>query len=470
MKEFLLCVVLFANYFSIFYVALISFIYLMQLIFASFHLGEYFKKIRYSEHDKLSKLDHMLPISLLVPAYNEEMTIVDNVVNLLDLDYYEYEVIVVNDGSSDKTLEQLKENFELVQINEPIRNSIKTKKIKAFYRSTKYPYLVVVDKENGGKADALNTGINIARYPIFAAIDADSILEKDSLIKLVSPFFFDKHVMAVGGIIRIANGCKIEDGKLTQVKFPKKFWAKLQTVEYLRAFLTGRMGFDAMGMLLIISGAFGAFRKRDVISVGGYSNDCIGEDMELTLKLHKYAKEKKKKYVIKFVPDPICWTQAPEAYGDLRKQRKRWHIGLISSLFNNKKMTLNPKYGRIGMIAIPYFWIFEVLGPVIELLGYILIPVSYLLNIIDLRFMLTFYMLSIVYGIILSIGTFMMEEFTFKKYDSIADMYKMIFYSLVDNFGYRHINNIFKIEGMLSYRKNKTNWGKIKRTSFEESK
>ena len=327
MKQILLDLILFSNYFSLFYVLTISILYLVQLLLAGFSLSKYIKKIKYLEYGKLSTKGNMFPISLLVPAYNEEETIVANVINLLDLDYFEYEVVVINDGSTDKTLEKLIKKFDLIKINEPIKHSIETKEVKQIYRSAKYPYLVVIDKENGGKADALNVGINASKYKIFAAIDADSILERDSLVGIISPFFYDHSVIAVGGIIRIANGCIIRNGELKSIKFSKNFWAKLQTVEYLRAFLAGRMGFNAMNSLLIISGAFGAFKKNAVIAVGGYSTTSIGEDMDLTVKLHRYMKENKKEYKISFVPDPICWTQAPEKYSNLRKQRKRWHIG-----------------------------------------------------------------------------------------------------------------------------------------------
>ena len=300
-------------------------------------------------------MNKRIPVSLLVPAYNEEANVVDNVKNLISLDFPEYEVVVINDGSKDKTLQMLISAYALVPIEQPIKQSIPTQAVKAVYRSPNYPNLVVLDKANGGKADALNAGINVSRYPVFVSIDADSLLEKNSLIQIVMPFIKDHRVVGVGGIVRIESGSEVVDGEIQQVGLSKKSLVNLQVVEYLRAFLTGRVGFNSMGILLIVSGAFGAFNKRVVIDVGGYMVGTIGEDMELVVKLHEHMRRKKSDYIIHFVPAPVCWTQPPETFGDLRKQRKRWQIGLVSSLMMHKKMLFNRQYGRIGMVALPYF-------------------------------------------------------------------------------------------------------------------
>ena len=272
------------NVLSFIYVVLVDCVYLIQLISSSLSLSKYVKSRHYSDHERYMDSENMIPISLLVPAFNEEATIIDNVKNLLALNFPEYELIIINDGSKDKTLPLLIRTFKLFAVNQPFKRSLQTQEVNAIYRSPDHPNLVVIDKRNAGKADALNAGINVSRYPVFVSIDADSILEKESLIKIIMPFVKDHRVVGVGGIVRIASGCKIVDGELKTIDLSRKAIVNLQTVEYLRSFLTGRIGFDAMGMLLIVSGAFGAFNKQIAIEAGGYSKDCIGEDMEFVVK------------------------------------------------------------------------------------------------------------------------------------------------------------------------------------------
>lgn len=461
-------IILYFNYFVLFYVLCINFIYFTQLILSAFSLSDYIRKILYSDFKKYSSSENMIPISVLVPAYNEEETIVENIKSLLSLNYPQFEVIVINDGSVDGTLGKVINKYNLKPINQPIRYNIKTKNVRGIYKNIDIPNLVVVDKENGGKADALNTGINISRYPVFAAIDADSILESNSLVRVIMPFIEYKETVAVGGIVRIANGSVVENGIIKKVGLPKNKIAMFQIIEYLRAFLTGRMGWDYVGSLLIISGAFGAFKKSEVIKVGGYSKETIGEDMELVVKLHEYMIRNKIKYSIKFIPDPVCWTQAPETMKDLRAQRKRWQIGLMDSLFRHKSMLFNPKFGPIGLIAAPYYWLFEMLGPIIELLGYILVPLSYVLGLLNVRFFVLFLAASILYGVILSLGAILLEEYTFNKYPSISQLLRLTIYGILENFGYRQLTVVYRLEGILRFKSNKNNWGKIKRQSFNE--
>lgn len=458
--------VLFFNYFILFYVLIVNSIYFVQLVLAAFSLSDYLKKMLYSDYKKYTVSDNMIPISVLVPAYNEEATIVENIESLLSLNYPLFEIVVINDGSKDNSLNKIIEAYDLKLVNQPIRYHIKTKKVCGIYKNPNIPNLVLVDKENGGKADALNIGINISRYPIFASIDADSILEGDSLIRVIMPFIENKETIAVGGIIRIANGSTIINGSIKEINLPKSKIAMLQVVEYLRAFLTGRMGWNALNSLLIISGAFGAFRKEEVVEVGGYSSNTVGEDMELVLKLHEYMVKNKRRYNIKFLPDPVCWTQAPENLEDLRTQRRRWQIGLMDSLFRHKKMLFNPRYGIIGLLATPYFWFFELLGPVIELAGYIFIPISYFMGALNTKFFILFLAASVLYGIILSTGAILLEDYTFSKYPSVRQLLKLTLYGVIENFGYRQLTILYRFEGIIRYKKNKNSWGKIQRKSF----
>lgn len=454
------------NNFILYYVLCINFIYFIQLILSAFSLSDYIKKIVYSDYRKYGASENMLPISVLVPAYNEENTIVDNIKSLLSLNYSNFEILVVNDGSKDSTLKNVIDEFNLKLVNQPVRYRINTKKVLGIYKNIDVPNLVLVDKENGGKADALNVGVNVSKYPLFAAIDADSVIESDSLVRVTMPFIESKDTIAVGGIVRIANGSTIKGGVVKKVDLPKSNVAMFQIIEYLRAFLTGRMGWDYISSLLIISGAFGAFNKSTVIEVGGYRVGTIGEDMELIVRLHEHMRRKKIKYNIKFIPDPVCWTQAPESLKDLRSQRRRWQIGLMDSLFRHKKVLFNPMYGTIGLLAAPYFWLFEMIGPVIEVIGYVLIPLSYFTGILNIRFFILFLVASILYGVILSLGAILLEEYTFNKYPSLRQLIKLTFYGILENFGYRQLTVLFRIEGIIKFRKQRHTWGKIKRKTF----
>lgn len=457
------------NYIIIYYVILINLIYLVQLIIAAASLGDYIRKIRYSDYKKYMTSENMIPISILVPAYNEEETIVENIKSLISLNYPKFEVIVINDGSKDNTLNKIINEFDLKKINQPVRYKLHTKKIKAVYRNIDIPNLILVDKENGGKADALNAGINVSNYPIIASIDADSILESDSLVRVVMPFIENKSTIAVGGIVRVANGSIIRNGKLIEIELPKSRVAMFQIVEYLRAFLTGRVAWDAINSLLIVSGAFGAFKKEAVIEVGGYAKDTIGEDMELVVKLHEHFLRNRRNYRIKFIPDPVCWTQAPETLRDLRSQRRRWQIGLMQSLIRYRYMMLNPKYRQIGLIAFPYFFFFEMFGPIIETIGYILIPIAYIFGLLNKRYFLLFLIASILYGVLLSLGAILLEEYTFNKYPKLGQLLKLSFYGILENFGYRQLTTLYRIDGLINYKRKKRSWGNIKRYAYNEN-
>ena len=408
------------------------------------------------------------PVSILVPCYNEEKTVVNNIKSLLSIEYNQFEVVVINDGSKDGTLDVLRKAFDLKRIDRPYKKTIITQEVRGVYLSSKIPNLTIIDKVNGGKADALNVGINICKYPLFTAIDADSILEKNSLLKVVRPFIDDPDkVVVTGGIVRVLNGSKVDDGYIQEVSLSKKPLAILQTVEYLRAFLFGRMGWSELNSLLIVSGAFGVFKKDIILKIGGYSEDTIGEDMELIIKVHKYMRQEKKDYRIFFVPDPVCWTQAPEDIKSLKSQRIRWHRGLMDSLFNHKDMFLNPKYGIIGIIGIPYFWIVEMFGPGIEVLGYISVFISYLLGVLNYEFAIIFFIFAVLYGVFISIGSVMLEENNFMKYDKVSDYVRMVFYAVIENFGYRQLNALWRASAFIGYKRKQNKWGEIARQEFE---
>ena len=404
------------------------------------------------------------PLSIIAPAYNEEETIVASLNSLLSLYYPEYEVIVVNDGSKDKTLEKLISEFKLIVANKPVDLINEHQPIKNIYLSYDYPNLIVVDKENGGKADALNAGINVSNYPIFCCIDADSLLENEALLRAARLFVEEREVIATGGIIRVMNGCKIENGVVTELKTPKGLIEALQAVEYTRGFLSGRTGWNAFGSLLIISGAFGLFRKDIVQAVKGYRH-TVGEDMDLVVRMHKYCIDNDIRYKVVFVPDPICFTQVPSDFKSLLLQRNRWQRGLIDTLLFNKKMLANPKYGAVGVLGFTYFTFVEALGPIIEILGYVGFVIFYILGYLDKEIAILFLTISILWGMWINISSIILDNILFRRYHSLKDILLLCFYSLVEMFGYRQIITFERLIGTFQFWKK--GWGKPKRQAIK---
>ncbi|HMA38491.1 MAG TPA: glycosyltransferase family 2 protein, partial [Gemmatimonadales bacterium] len=330
----------------------------------------FLRRTFFSDYQQILRSDMTLPITLIVAARNEEKTIVDTVRSLQMLNYPEFEVIVVNDGSKDATLERMLKAYDLRRVDRVYKRSLPTRNVLGLYASPLVPNLTVVDKEGGGKSDALNCGINLSKYPLFCSLDADSIIEDDALLKAVKPFMeHPEETVAVGGIVRCANGCTVTEGRVTRIALPGRFLPIFQVVEYLRAFLSGRLGWSALEGLLLISGAFGVYRKSAVVEVGGYDSSTDTEDLELVLALHHVARAAKRRYRIVFVPDPVCWTEVPTTWQMLRRQRNRWHRGMLQSLSRHRRMLFNPRFGLIGMVVLPYFLVFETMGPFVETLG-----------------------------------------------------------------------------------------------------
>ncbi len=408
---------------------------------------------------------HELPISILVPAYNEEATICGSVRSLLQLSYPEYEVVVVNDGSKDGTLDALCAEFELEPFPEAYFAQIRTGAVRSVWRSKRYPQLKVIDKVNGGKADALNTGINAARYPLFCGIDADSVLERDSLQRVVKPFLRDARVVATGGTVRVANGCVIDGGYLTKVGLPGRLLPLFQVVEYLRAFLFGRLGWSAISGMLIISGAFGLFRKETVVSVGGYRANTIGEDMELIVRLHRELRQRREAYRIEFLPDPVCWTEAPEDLATLRNQRIRWQRGLSESLAANWRLALLPNAGVPGWVALPFMAMFEWLGPLLELAGYAFMTIAFLSGGISWTAFASFMFVALGLGIMLSVSGLLLEEMSFHMYPERGQLGKLLAVAVIENFGYRQLNSWWRLVGLYRWAFNtRSTWGVMKRS------
>ena len=407
------------------------------------------------------------PISVLLPAYNEEAGVVESVSSLLSLRYPEFEIVLVNDGSRDGTLERLQAAFDLVPVRKALRQEIPTAAIRAAYVSRRDRRLWVIDKENGGKADALNAGVNAARYPYVCAIDADAVLEEDALLRVAQPILDSPDlVVATGGIVRIANGCVIDRGRVLEVNLPRSRLATVQVLEYFRAFLIGRIGWSRLNALLIISGAFGLFRRSLVEAVGGYATDTVGEDVELVVRLHRYLRERDEPYRIEFVPDPVCWTEAPETLRVLSRQRRRWHRGLGETLWRHRRVAFNPRYGHLGTQAVPYFLAFEFLGPVLELLGPPAILVWWSFGLLSLPFLLGFLAVAFLLGILLSIAALALEEFSFRRHRRNREVARLLAFSVVENLGYRQLVAFWRFLAFFDLARRKHGWGEMQRRGF----
>ena len=403
------------------------------------------------------------PVSLLVPAYNEEATIASSVRSLLQLDYPEFEIVVVNDGSKDGTLAALEEAFQLEVFPEAHWRRLKAKPVRAIYHSRTHPNLRVVDKENGGKADALNVGINAARFPLFCAMDADSVLQRDSLRRVVEPFLDDPTTVVTGGTVRIANGCTVAGGNLEKVELPGHPLALLQIVEYLRAFLFGRVGWATINAVLIVSGAFGVFRKDAVVDAGGYRADTIGEDMELIVRLHRVLRARGEPYAIHFLPDPICWTEAPESLAILKSQRIRWQRGLAESLHRNAGL-MGARGGAPGLLAFPFFLLFECYGPLIEVAGYAFMAAMWILGGISGAAFAAFLALAFSLGFLLSVSALLLEEISFHLYPRFSQMGLLVATAIAENLGYRQLVTVWRLIGLTRWlRGARSTWGTMTR-------
>ena len=446
-----------------------SLVYFIQLLVAARALTRHISIRRSAAMWRLYS-DVAPPIALLVPAFNEEATIVDSVRSLLSLQYPAFEVIVTNDGSKDRTLETLVGAFGLGPISRSYDPAIVHARVRGLYGSPSYPNLIVIDKEHGGgKADALNAGINLSRAPLFCAIDADSILEADALFRAVQPFIDDPaRTVVVGGTIRVINGCRVSAGRVVEVGLAPRFLPLVQTIEYLRAFLMARLAWSEMKALTIVSGAFGIFRRSIAVAVGGYSRDTVGEDFEIIVKIQRHMKERRKPYLIRFVPEPVCWTAAPESLAALKIQRVRWQRGSLETFFKHWSVLFSPRYGRLGLIAMPNTLLVDVLGPPVQVLGYLLLPVFWAMGALSLDYMLAFLALTFTYGVFVSVGSLILEEIELRRYLTARQLVRLLFAAVAENFGYRQLNTWWRVVGWWRFLRNAQGWGAMTRTGFRK--
>lgn len=458
------------NYLILFFAVSVMLSYLILAAISASALKTYLKQNRFVNYNALLTLSDAPSVSLIAPAYNEGRTIKENVHSLLSINYNNFNVIVVNDGSKDNSMEVLTEAFALIPSEHSYNPVIPTKQVKGIYISSNpsYAKLIVVDKENGGKADALNTGINISGNPYVVCIDVDCIMDKDVLLKLSKPFLekSQKRIIATGGVVRIANSCVVKSGKLVSVHAPDNLLARIQVLEYLRAFILGRMAWAKLDGLLLISGAFGMFDRDIVVACGGYNTKTVGEDIELVVRMRRYMIEQNQPYTVQYIPDPLCWTEAPEDYKILIKQRSRWTRGTFETLQIHRKMFLNPKYGILGMLSYPYWALYEYWAPIIEFIGLIITILFVSLGILHWKFFLLLVLFVYVFAVLFSIMAMYAEESTFKRYNTYHDLRKLVIAAFLEPIIFHPITVYAALKGNWEKLKGKGGWGEMTRKGF----
>lgn len=454
----------------VYFVALNS-SYLVLMLLAGMEFTKHLRRIPFAGADDMFRSPLTLPVSVIVPAYNEGAGIVPAVQAMTALRYPRFEVVVVDDGSSDDTFERLRDHFDLVEVPRVVPAEVPYRgQVLSVYVARDNPdVLTVVRKTNGGKSDALNVGINLARHPLICMVDADSVLDPDALLSVAKPFGDDPlRVAACGGVVRIANGCKVVGGRVVDVRMPRQWLVRIQVVEYLRAFLMGRTGWSRMGGLVVISGAFGIFRRDLVVKIGGMAHDTIGEDAELVVRLHHYLRERGDDYRVIFVAEPVSWSEAPSTWEVLGRQRRRWHRGIAEILSKHRRMIGNPRYGRIGLFALPYYVAFELLAPFIELAALVLLPLGLWVGAVDTDFAWRFALVAYGYGLLVSLVSLFIEEISFHRYPAWSDLFRGVTAAILENFGYRQILAIWQVRGAVgAWRGKQAVWGTMNRQGFD---
>ncbi len=411
----------------------------------------------------LRAADVIPPLSVLVPTYNEESSIVASALSFLSLEYPRHEVVLVNDGSTDGTMQRLIDAYALVEVPAAYPAVVRTAAVNAYYRSTVHAKLVCVDKVNGGKGDALNAALNAARYPYVVAVDADTFIERDALLRIARPFLLGERVAGVGATIRVSNGSTVEHGRVADAHVDRRWLPGIQTVEYLRAFLFGRLGWNRLGGGLIISGAFGLFKRQHVQDIGGYNAGTVTEDLDLVVRLHKHLRDSGSSDILTFVPDPVAWTEAPVTVAVLGTQRERWHRGLIATVVKHRDMLFNPRYGVVGLVAFPFYMLGEVLAPVVEALGYLVVVTSLLVRASGDSAAFAFLGVSMGFAFLLSLWAVVLEGISFRRYTTRNDVFKLLWFSVLESFGYRQLTVLFRLRAFPRYLRGDLRWGLMPR-------
>jgi cellulose synthase/poly-beta-1,6-N-acetylglucosamine synthase-like glycosyltransferase len=466
----MLSILAYLSYFFFAYYLVSNGVYLLLLIAALISTSKHRERLSARSLDLVTTSPFTPPISIICPARNEGASIIASVEALLDLDYPELDVVVVNDGSTDSTLEQLKERFQLHPVNILYFQGCNSGPVREIYASAKRPALLVVDKESrGSKADAVNCGLNLAAGQYVCVIDADSLLEHDALVRIMSGLRSagEGAVIAIGGIVRVLNGCSVDGARIRDVRLPRSPIEILQVIEYLRAFLIGREGWALFRMLPIISGAFGVFKTDLIREIGGFRTSAIGEDLDLIVRMHRKLLEQRSDYSIMFVPDPTCWTEVPNDLRSLARQRARWQKGLLDVLWANRDMLFKRRYGRLGWLMLPYLWIYELFEPVLELLGYVCIGSAWMLGALQFSTFMEILFYGYAFATLISIGAVLLEEMTYRRYSRGRHVAKLIFYCFVEHFPYRQLNMVWRLQGMWQFARGDMAWREMKRTGIQ---
>jgi cellulose synthase/poly-beta-1,6-N-acetylglucosamine synthase-like glycosyltransferase len=450
------------------YFLVINTSYLVLVVLASLEFARQLRRVPFAGYDEAHASPLTLPVSVIVSAKDEAVGIVEAVRSLLGLRYPELEVVVVDDGSTDGTFEVLADAFDLRPVPRTIAQDIPTTgKVIGVHMSASAP-LVVVRKHNSGRSDSLNVGINAARYPLVCGVDADSLLDTDALLLVSKPFADDpQRVVATGGVVRAVNDCVVAGGRVVDVRMPSRWLPRIQAVEYLRAFLMGRTGWSRLGALAIISGAFGMYRRDVVVAVGGLDPTNIGEDFDLVTRIHKHMRRAGQSYRVVFVPEPVVWAEVPTSRRVLARQRRRWHRGLAQTLWRHRTMIGNPRYGRIGLLTLPYYVVFELLAPVIEVVGLLAMVLGLAVGAINVSFALLFTAVAFGYAFLLTIASAALEEFSFHRYRRWGDLWLTVAAAVVENVGYRQLTALWRLQGLwAAMRGTQAEWGVMTRVGF----
>lgn len=475
LESFLLWLVSFYENFALLYSLSYILIYVVLSVLSYLSILRYIRYQKYVSEEVLLRSNYLLGVSVVAPAYNEAVNIVYNVKSLLSLLYPKFEVIIINDGSTDDTLEQLIKEFELVKVDFYYQEKIETKPVRGHYKSTNpiYSKLLVVDKENGkSKADASNAGVNSAQYPLFLCTDVDCILKKNTLLKLAKPFIESRvKVIATGAGIRISNSCEVKDGFLHRVHFPAQWYPRFQELEYLRSFLFGRMAWSKINGLLLVSGGLGMFDTDIVIKVGGYWHKSLGEDMELITRMRKYMHEQKLKFSIQYIPESLCWTEVPDTREILVRQRVRWARGLIQTLYLHKGMFFNPKYGKTAFLILPFFFLFEFLVPIIEFFGLVVLIYVFIIDAVRVEFLIVISVAVYLFYFVITLVSALIDDDLYKSYSSYKEIITLIFMAMIEPIVYHPITVYASLKGFLHFiRQKEQHWGVMIRKGFATNK
>ncbi len=444
-------------------------VYSMLMVMSLISVWLHNRRLVYQGLDELRESVVTPPATIIIPAWNEEDIIVQSVTSILKTDYPNLEVFVVDDGSTDETLARLISAFRLVKMDLIYRPRLSTSRVRGFYLNPRVPNLLVISKENGGKPDALNVGVNMCRTPYFCTLDADCLLERDALLRLMRPIVSSPvNTVASGGIVRILNGCEVKDGQVVKVGLPRTRLERFQVVEYLRSFLFGRAGWDLLGGTLIVSGAFAVFHRETAIEAGGFARDTVTEDMDLILLIRRWAAHHNRKIKMCFTSDPVCWTECPSSFANLRRQRRRWQMGLFQTLWKNSEMLFNRQFGLIGMLSFPFQLYIEGLGAAVEFVGYFMVPMALLFGMVPPTLYILFVLLGLLYGGFLSVGAVLLEELTYRRYPGFRDLLTLLLFALIENLGYRQMVLYYRFQGMVRFLTGFGEWEKVVHVGAEE--